>query len=175
MQERLQEKQRELVDKGFSKPYAMAIAHIAVRDERARTGKIVIKKTDREWWVDRMAARCKFYLDHFYEDTATDEWRIFVHDIDTQSGSHRHQGGLALFVLEGKGATIMDGKKYEWEKGDLVLLPIKPGEVEHQHINYGGNAKWIAFIYVPIWHAVASTLTQIKDRAEWTGGPSSTI
>ena len=167
--ERVREQVRDVDARGYSKPYAMAVDDTASRDERARTGKVVIKASERPYWVDRMAARCRFYLNHYYEDTVNPDWRMFIHDIVTQSGSHRHQGGLALFVIEGKGATYMNGVKYEWEKGDLILLPVVPGEIEHQHINYSGNAKWISFIYLPVWRAVASTLTQITDRKDWDG------
>ena len=44
-----------------------------------------------------------------------------------RSGKHRHQGGLVIYVLEGKGYSIVDGERKDWEKGDLVLLPMKPG------------------------------------------------
>jgi len=175
VEELVKEKRRDLVSRGFAKPYAQAMAVTQLREERARSGKVVVKASDREWWADRMGARAKYILDHSYEDTATDEWRVFIHDIRTQSGSHRHQGGLALFALEGHGATIMNGKKYEWEKGDLILLPVLPGEVEHRHINYGGDAKWIAFIYTPAWHATATTITQVSDRKDWKGEPGMAI
>lgn len=175
MEQRMLEKRRDMEQRGFCRPYAQAIVATQLREERARSGKVVVKAADREWWADRMGARAKYILDHCYEDTATDEWRVFIHDIQTQSGTHRHQGGLALFALEGKGATIMNGKKYEWEKGDLILLPVVPGEVEHQHINYSGNAKWIAFIYTPFWHATATTITTVTDRKGWNGTPAQAV
>ena len=53
---------------------------------------------------------------------------MFIHTITTKSGEHRHQGGLLIFVLEGKGYSIVDGERWDWEKGDLVLLPMQPGE-----------------------------------------------
>ena len=40
---------------------------------------------------------------------------------------HRHQGGLALFVLDGRGHTIVNGVTHDWEAGDLILLPVAPG------------------------------------------------
>lgn len=158
------------MDQGFAQPYALAMAHLTVRDERSRTGDVVIKGKGREWLRDRMTVACRYYLDHFYEDSATQDWRVFAHNIVTQSGGHKHQGGLALFVLSGRGATIMDGVTYEWEKGDLVLLPVKPEQVDHQHIAYTEDATWLAFIYSPMWQAVASTLTPTKDRPGWKNG-----
>ena len=70
-----------------------------------------------------------------FKDTPLQHWRVFIHDIKTRSGKHRHQGGLVIYVLEGKGYSVVDGERKDWEKGDLVLLPMKPEGVEHQHFN----------------------------------------
>src|ERR1700719_2851203 len=77
-----------------------------------------------------------FYLDPVtFKDTPLQHWRVFIHDIRTRSGKHRHQGGLVIYVLEGRGYSVVDGERKDWEKGDLVLLPMKPGGVVHQHFN----------------------------------------
>src|SRR2546428_6458950 len=117
---------KELEDAGYSEPHASAIAYLNAREQRAKTGKVVIKASDRQWVSDRMSARILFYLDHCYEDSAVEDWRVFIHHIKGKSGKHRHQGGLALFVLDGKGATSFDAEIVEWERGDLILLPVKP-------------------------------------------------
>ncbi len=59
-------------------------------------------------------------------DTAATDWTCFIHDVKRQSGKHRHQGGIQLFVLEGEGYTVVDGEKVNWEKWDLIVLPVKP-------------------------------------------------
>jgi gentisate 1,2-dioxygenase len=43
-----------------------------------------------------------------------------------------HQGGLVIYVLEGEGAegrgyTILDDERYEWEAGDVMTLPLRQG------------------------------------------------
>ena len=88
-------------------------------------------------------------------------WRVFIHTIATKSGKHAHQGGLVIFVIEGKGYSIVDGERWDWEKGDLVLLPLQPGGVEHQHFNLDDKPSvWAAFINVPIQEHLASDLQQ---------------
>ena len=52
-----------------------------------------------------------------------------------RSGKQKHQGGRIHYVQEGRGYTEIDGVKYEWEKGDLILLPIRPSGVVFQHFN----------------------------------------
>jgi hypothetical protein len=158
----------QLEEEGFNPPHAAAIAYLRERHERARTGKIVIKPSDREWFADKMAAKALFYLDHCYEDTAMQDWRVFIHEIQSVSGKHTHQGGLGLFVLDGKGATTFDGRRIEWEKGDLIVLPIKPGGIDHQHFDLDGNAKWLAIAFMPAMNAIAMEWKLTQERQGWT-------
>src|SRR6266568_1405531 len=107
--------------------------------------------------------KLKFFLDPVsFKNTPLQQWRVFIHDIKTRSGKHRHQGGLVIYVLEGKGYSIVEGERKDWEKGDLVLLPMKPGGVEHQHFNSDPQkpAIWAAFINIPIQEYLASDLKQ---------------
>src|SRR5690242_9499378 len=86
------------------------------------------------WWL--VKGRLRFYIARSSDTgSALNQWLVFQHDIHTHSGKHRHQGGLAIFVLEGEGYTEVDGVRIDWEAGDLILLPIKPDGCEHQHFN----------------------------------------
>ena len=60
-------------------------------------------------------------------------------------------------MITGKGYSVVDGERIDWQAGDLLLLPIKPGGVEHQHfnINPGSECRWIAFSYMPFFDHVA--------------------
>ena len=130
--------------------------------ERGRTGKIVVRDEDRPWENTRQGRIRYFLHPNMYPDTVLQEWRVFSQEIRTQSGKHRHQGGVSIYILEGKGYTIADGKRYDWEKGDLLTLPVKPGGVEHQHFNSdpAKPAIWAAFINIPIQEYLASDLKQ---------------
>jgi mannose-6-phosphate isomerase-like protein (cupin superfamily) len=139
--------------------------------DRQKTGKIVIRSDEREWEISRQG-RLKWYLHpQMFSDTCLRDWYTFLHDIRTHSGKHRHQGGLAIFVIEGKGYTTVDGERLDWEEGDLILLPLKPNGVEHQHFNRepGKPCKWLAFINNNIWDYGASELTQVELSPEYKG------
>jgi hypothetical protein len=119
---------------------------------------------------------CPQGLAHWYmnPDLRPDEfplrdWYAFIHDIRGVSGRHRHQGGLILFVFEGVGYTTMNGVRYDWKAGDMILMPLLPEGIEHQHFNLrpDGNSKWLAFIHVPTWNDVGSELTQVALDPEW--------
>ncbi|WP_318503161.1 cupin domain-containing protein [Bacillus sp. T3] len=53
-----------------------------------------------------------------------------------QTKAHRHVHSAIFHVLKGKGYTIIDGQKFEWEKGDFFILP--PWSY-HEHVNTGDS------------------------------------
>jgi quercetin dioxygenase-like cupin family protein len=138
--------------------------------ERNRVGPVVITPADREVFLSRQG-RLQFFLNPFvYKDTPNQQWIVFKHDIRTKSGKHRHQGGLVIYVIEGKGYSVVDDERKDWEKGDLLLLPMKPEGVEHQHFNIDPErpAVWAAFIPIQIlWEYVSAELEQVEVSPEF--------
>lgn len=49
-----------------------------------------------------------------------------------KSGRHGHQNEALFYILEGKGYEVHDGKRYDWEAGDAVI--VHNGCI-HQHFN----------------------------------------
>ena len=147
--------------------YERALQEIAAFVELGKTGTVVVRDAERDWELCRQGT-VKFYLvPGEFPETVLQDWYVFIHDIKKQSGKHRHQGGLVLFVIEGKGATEVNGEMVEWEEGDLILLPLDPNGIEHKHYNRGeGTAKWLALIYKPVFDHVASELTQTEVYSE---------
>jgi hypothetical protein len=141
--------------------------------QRNLTGPLVVSLDDRQWHHARQGKLLYYLCPVSHKDSPLHHWRVFLHEIRTVSGKHRHQGGLLIYVVEGKGYSIVDGERYDWAKGDLVLLPMKPGGVEHQHFNgepEKGPAKWVAFINLPIHEHVASDLQQVENSPEFKEG-----
>jgi gentisate 1,2-dioxygenase len=54
---------------------------------------------------------------------------------------HRHTVEAVLYVLQGKGHSIIDGARYDWELGDFISVPMFSW---HRHINTGDED----FIYL---------------------------
>ena len=135
---------------------------------RAEEGRVVIKGKELPWQQGRQG-RLRFYLFPTISDTAVQGWRLFMHDIRTHSGRHRHQGGLAIYVIEGKGWTVVDGVRHEWEGGDLILLPVQPGGCEHQHFNAepGQPCKWLAMIYGAFVDALGNVMEQKEESPDY--------
>jgi hypothetical protein len=151
--------------------YEMILKQRKDWDQRQLTGPVVIKPSDREAQVSRQG-RLTYYLDpNQYKDTPLQDWHVFLNDIRTHSGKHRHQGGLVIYVIEGKGWSIVDDERVDWQTGDLLLLPIKHQGVTHQHFNAepGKPCLWIAFVYIPLMDHVAMELTQISNSPDFKG------
>jgi Cupin domain len=144
--------------------YEASIAAMKARADRSAHGQILVTAAERPWESTRQG-RLKYYLTpEVYKDTVLQDWKVFVQDIHRHSGRHTHQGGLVIFVLEGSGYTVMDGVRMDWEEGDLMILPLKPGGVEHQHFNSDPEkpCKWLAFINT---NFQAATGTLIRQQA----------
>jgi hypothetical protein len=135
--------------------------------DRAAHGQIVIKAKDRPWDMHRQANSKRYLspLEPELKHTATQQWEVFLQVFPERSGKHRHQGGLVIYILEGEGHTIIDGVRHDWKAGDLTMLPLTPGGVEHQHFNHNPEkpAKWIAFVYWPYKYYAGSQTTQIEN------------
>jgi quercetin dioxygenase-like cupin family protein len=141
--------------------------------QRSWTGQVVVRGKGNPWILDRQGLVRHYLTPSRYTgepvDTALDGWIVFVQEVGKHSGKHRHQGGLVIYVLEGEGHSIVDGERLEWEPGDLMLLPIKPGGVEHQHFNKDESkpVKWIAFIHTAVYEWGASEMVQIEQHPEF--------
>jgi mannose-6-phosphate isomerase-like protein (cupin superfamily) len=166
--EKVREEEPLQRDKGAD--YEGALKRYAEARERARTGKIVIRTKDLPWRQNRMGY-IKSYLSWNKADTAVEDWTCFIHDIKFHSGKHRHQGGIMLFVLEGEGYTVVNGEKVEWEKGDLIILPVLPNGCEHQHFNKtpGKPARWMAFLYSPFFQVLGNLFQHVENSPDWKG------
>src|SRR5947207_1875722 len=164
--ERTRERERPALE---DNPYERSMRSRQEFTDRNLTGQIVVTAAERETFQARQG-KLKYYLCPVsYKDTPLQQWRVFTHEIATVSGKHRHQGGLVIYVLKGKGYSVVDGERWDWEKGDLVLLPMKPGGVEHQHFNLEpeqGPALWAAFINLRIHEFVAADLRQVENAPD---------
>lgn len=132
-----------------------------VRHDRADHGEILVKQKEQPIEINPQG-QCYFWAHPGLTERATVDWDIFTNEIHTHSGLHVHQGGLVLFVIDGRGYTTIDGEAVHWKKGDLILLPIQPGGVAHQHFNIVDEepSTWIAFIYEPWINAMGNTFEQ---------------
>lgn len=123
--------------------YDESTRRLKMLNEQAKHGIKVIRCKNKPWEINRQGI-IRRYAGTDDPEIANNNWTIFCHEVRQHSGRHRHPGGMNLFVIKGKGYTVVEGKRFDWSEGDLILLPIKGGGVEHQHFNIDGlPSKWI--------------------------------
>lgn len=154
--------------------YELAIKLGRENAERNLMGRIVCKFAECPQTLTRQG-RLRTYLGLSIKDTPLQDWVVFTHEVRTMSGKHRHQGGLVIYVIDGTGYSVVDGERISWEKGDLVLLPLREGGVEHQHFNTNPEkpALWMAFIHRGVQDYVASEMTQTEVSPEYKAAEES--
>jgi len=99
--------------------------------EKLKRAPRVIKATERPWGGGPQ---------HWNKEVVTPATAptqsIFIHVEDFAPGGHNqkhgHQNEAMFYILEGKGHEIHDGKRYDWEAGDVVIVH---NDCVHQHFN----------------------------------------
>jgi gentisate 1,2-dioxygenase len=56
--------------------------------------------------------------------------------------AHRHTGSAVYYVVEGEGETIIDGRRFAWGKGDILVLP---SWALHEHANLSAREAAVLF------------------------------
>ena len=105
--------------------------------EQVKNARGSIKFKELEWEVNRQG-KMKWYLHPAKKDTGHRAIMMYVQEIPpgSRSGKVKHQGGSAFFIWKGRGYSIINGKKYEWEADDALLLPIDIfNGATYQHFN----------------------------------------
>jgi mannose-6-phosphate isomerase-like protein (cupin superfamily) len=141
--------------------------------ERQNKGRLLVRGAECKF-EDTRQGRLKHYLSMYpmVSDTALDTWNCFIHDIRRQSGKHRHQGGILIYVIEGEGRTEVEGEILEWQAGDLLLLPIRPKGVAHQHWNKDTSkpCRWVAFRHSAVRDYTANYIEQLVKTPDGDAG-----
>ena len=83
-----------------------------------------------------------------------------------KTGKHSH-GEEVMFILEGQGATVIDGERFDWEKGSTIFIPFGAA---HQHFNTGNETvRFIAANAIHLERFVGlAKLVQYEDAAKMT-------
>ena len=65
------------------------------------------------------------------------------------TNKHRHNYETVLYILAGRGHTVVEDRKVEWKKGDAVYVPVWAW---HHHVNDDGEnpASYLACENAPL-------------------------
>ena len=117
---------------------------MALRDEqreRRKTAVQVVRLSELPLENNEQGLM-RWYLHPAIRDTVLSTLSIYRQEIPpgSRSGRLKFQGGQILFIVEGRGHTMLDGVKHAWEAGDVVSLPCKRDGIVVQHFNDGDTA-----------------------------------
>jgi gentisate 1,2-dioxygenase len=112
---------------------------LALRDsqrEQRRKGMAIIKEAELPLETNRQGLM-RWYLHPAIKDTVLSTLLFFQQEIPpgSRSGRIKFQGGQVIMVLEGRGYTLVDGVKHDWEEGDVINLPLRAKGLVVQHFN----------------------------------------
>ncbi len=163
------------VEAGELSGYEKMVRHYQEWSDRMKNGKVLIRGDERDYQVSRQGF-LKYYLNPLVTDSAISSWAVFEQLIKRQSGRHKHQGGVIIYVLEGDGYTETNGEVLEWQAGDLLLLPIQPGGCNHQHWNKDASkgCRWVAFRDLMVARYIANAIDQVSEMPDAKGGAATT-
>jgi gentisate 1,2-dioxygenase len=104
--------------------------------EHQRKGAWLIKGRDLPWENNRQG-KMKWFLHPALNTTSIRSMIVFEQEIPPggRSGAQKTPGGSVLYILEGKGYTLLDGVRHDWQAEDLVNIPIRTEGVVVQHVN----------------------------------------
>jgi gentisate 1,2-dioxygenase len=118
----------------------------------------------------------RWYMHPAIKDTILSTHLFFEQEIPpgSRTGRLKFQGEQVMYILEGKGYTVLDGVKHHWKAGDVVNLPLRKHGIVIQHFNEDPEkpAKFVAA--EPNLFACAgvdrgSGFEQIEDAPEYRG------
>jgi gentisate 1,2-dioxygenase len=104
--------------------------------QHQRQGAWLIKGRDLQWENNRQG-KMKWFLHPAIDNTAIRSMIVFEQEIPPggKTGAQKTPGGAVLYILEGKGYTLLDGERHDWQAEDLVNIPIRAQGVVVQHVN----------------------------------------
>lgn len=114
-------------------------ALLRMRDEyreRAREALSVVRGDQLSWEMTRQG-KLKWFLHPMKTDTVIKNLLVWEQEIPPggESGKQHLPGGVAHYILEGTGYSMIDGVRYDWKEGDGLGLPLNPEGVVCQHFN----------------------------------------
>lgn len=90
---------------------------------------------------------------------------MFIAEIDPggRTGKHRHFNEAMIYILEGKGHTVIDEERYDWGAGDVISVPLY---CWHQHFNDDPKrpVRYLGVTNIPLLRAMG--LNRLEDAKD---------
>lgn len=154
---------------------------LALRDrQRAerKGGMQVLKRRDLPLESNRQGLM-RWYMHPEIKDTVLSTYLCFEQEIPPggRTGRLKFQGGQVIYVIAGRGYTLLDGVKHPWEAGAVINLPLRRGGIVVQHFNDDAQAPARFLAVEPNLFACTSVdrgsgFEQLEDAPEFRRQPA---
>lgn len=149
---------------------------LALRDEQRshRTTAVALVEGEELPWELNRQGYMRWYMHPLMDDLVQRTYMMYVLRLpaNSRSGKQLTQGHEMGYIWRGgKGHTIIDGVRYDWDQGDLLQIPIKVAGCVVQHFNDSDEDIDIMFCSVNTAHAAmvdrGAGFEQIEDCPEY--------
>jgi quercetin dioxygenase-like cupin family protein len=138
--------------------------------QRRAASRRVIHREDLSWVETRQDAACAELISH---RTGFANWGTVTLlariPVSAKTGRHQH-GEEAIYIVSGRGCSVVDGRRYDWAEGSCLLIPF--GAV-HQHYNLGDEpVEYLSCMTPELDHFLGLSRTeQLEDHGPLGDGP----
>jgi gentisate 1,2-dioxygenase len=114
-------------------PYARRAQRLAAKDAGGAAGRLITRFEDVQGLVTKRGARSLFLVDKSI-GYRTSGLSAVMHELapGLYQSRHRHGGEAWLYCVSGKGYSVIDEERRDWEAGDLIVVDHWQW---HQHFN----------------------------------------
>ncbi len=133
---------------------------------RAQSGDVVMhtKGVELEEVPGRRRRR-KFISEPAILGSMVQTMAMFVAEIapGDRAGKHRHFNEAMIYIIEGKGHSIVNEQRYDWSEGDVVSVPLYEW---HQHFNDDPDrpVRYLGITNLPLLRAMG--LNKLEDSPD---------
>ncbi len=127
----------------------------------------VAHEAQQPWEMTRQG-KLKWMLHPNTKSAAKRLWMYFSEiEPGSRSGKHRHMAEEQVLVLEGSGYDVHDGERWDWQQGQMIVIP---GMTTHQHFNTGNSRALLLHSVPSIYvHHDLGGFEQFEDAPEYEG------
>jgi ethanolamine utilization protein EutQ (cupin superfamily) len=150
---------------------------LELRDQQRadrKNGVQVIKESELPLELNRQGLM-RWYMHPDIKDTILSTNLFYSQEIPpgSRTGRFKFQGDQVIYVVEGRGYTLLDGVKHPWKAGDVLNLPLRKPGITVQHFNTDDTAIAKLVAVEPNFLACASVdrgsgFEQLEDAPEFT-------
>lgn len=132
--------------------------------EDRKKGRLIIKKDEMKFELTKTGLSA--YMIDAFQGFPTKSLNMFMGEINpgSHTGCHRHNCEAVIYILKGKGYSVVNEQRIDWEEGDALLIPVLAW---HQHFNADSTkpARYLATSNFPQLENMGMAIMEQKEES----------